>query len=272
MNIQPAEVANNLLLSTQDEQGVLRLTMNNPASRNALSEEMMAALQDAIDQANKDATIRVIILAANGPVFSAGHDIKQITARRKDTDEGRTYFREILATCSKLMTSVVTCPTPVIAEISGIAAAAGLQLAASCDLVIAAQGSQFCTPGVNIGLFCSTPMVALSRAVSRKHAMEMLLTGDMMDVETAHRFGLVNRVVPAGELLATTSALARQIASKSAAVVAIGKEAFYRQAELGLEDAYNYCSETMVTNLMLRDSEEGLGAFIEKRKPNWQDR
>ena len=272
MNNQPIEATDSLLLSSRDDKGVLRLTLNNPVARNALSEEMMAALQVAFDAAHEDTSVRVIILSANGPVFSAGHDVKQISARRSDADEGRAYFKEVLATCSKLMTSVVRCRAPVIAEVAGTATAAGLQLAASCDLVIAAETARFCTPGVNIGLFCSTPMVALSRAVSRKQAMEMLLTGDLMDVETAHRFGLVNRITSPDELTGTTTKLAVQIASKSAAVVAIGKEAFYQQAELTLDAAYTYCSETMVTNLMLRDSEEGIGALLEKRKPEWQDR
>lgn len=259
------------MLSSLDDNGVLRLTMNNPKARNALSEEMMAALQEAFDLAHEDDQVRVVILAGNGPVFSAGHDVKQISARRTDADNGKEYFQYVLATCSKLMTSIVRCRKPVIAQVSGTATAAGLQLAASCDLVLASNEAKFCTPGVNIGLFCSTPMVALSRAVSRKHAMEMLLTGDMMDAETAFRFGLVNRVVESAELEQEAQALAEQIASKSMAVVAIGKEAFYAQAELSLDDAYAYCSEVMVTNLMLRDSEEGIGAMLEKRLPRWND-
>jgi len=272
MNINPTETLEELLLSSRDEYGVLRLTLNNPKARNVLSEEMMAALQSAFDEAHENADVRVIILAGNGPVFSAGHDLKQMSARRSDDDNGRAYFQELLVVCSKLMTSVVRCRKPVIAEISGVTAAAGLQLAASCDLIIAAEEARFCTPGVNIGVFCSTPMVALSRAVSRKHAMEMLLTGEMMDAETAHRFGLVNRIVPAAELANKTNELAQLIASKSTAVLAIGKEAFYNQSELSLDDAYTYCSEVMVTNLMLRDSEEGVGAFIEKRDAKWDDR
>ncbi|MGI9374125.1 MAG: enoyl-CoA hydratase [Hyphomicrobiales bacterium] len=271
MNIQTGNHTRDLLLSSRDDTGVLHLTMNNPQARNALSEEMMAALQEAFDQAHEDTQVRVIILSGDGPVFSAGHDVKQISKRRTDEDNGKEYFQYILKTCSKLMTSIVRCRKPVIGQVSGTATAAGLQLAASCDLIIAGEDARFCTPGVNIGLFCSTPMVALSRAVSRKHAMEMLLTGDMMDAETAFRFGLVNRVVGTAELAQETAALAAKIASKSTAVVAIGKEAFYAQAELSLDEAYAYCSEVMVTNLLMRDSEEGIGAMLEKRPPQWND-
>ncbi|MGI9483322.1 MAG: enoyl-CoA hydratase [Hyphomicrobiales bacterium] len=272
MNIQGANTIEGILLTSLDEHGVLRITLNNPVARNSLSEAMLSALQDAFDKARDDVKIRVVILSAIGPVFSAGHDMKEITSRRADADNGKAYFQEILAICSKLMMSIVTCPKPVIAEVSGMATAAGLQLASSCDMIIASEEARFCTPGVNIGLFCSTPMVALSRAVSRKHAMEMLLTGDMMDVETAYRFGLVNRIVERPELSAVTEEIAHQIAAKSAAVVAIGKEAFYKQKELSLEEAYTYCSEVMVTNLLMKDSEEGICAFIEKRDADWKDR
>lgn len=272
MNIQDVNTIEEILLTSHDEHGVQRITMNNPKRRNSLSEDMMAALQKAIDKASEDNNVRVIILNAIGPVFSAGHDMKEITEKRGDSDNGKAYFEKIMGICSTLMTSIVRCPKPIIAEVSGTATAAGLQLASSCDLIIASEEARFCTPGVNIGLFCSTPMVALSRSISRKHAMEMLLTGDMMDVETAYRFGLVNRIVERPELSQVTEQIARQIASKSAAVVAIGKEAFYRQKELSLDEAYAYCSNVMVTNLLMHDSKEGICAFIDKRKPDWEDR
>jgi enoyl-CoA hydratase/carnithine racemase len=260
-----------LLLQELDAKGVLRLTMNNGQNRNPLSEAMLNALLDAFRTAGEDRAVRVIVLAALGPAFSAGHDLKEMTAGRDAPDRGRAYFTKIMGLCSTVMQAVVTCPKPVIAEVDGVAAAAGCQLVASCDLAVASDASRFITPGVNIGLFCSTPMVALSRNVSNKHAMEMLLTGDVTSAERAAEIGLINRCVPAEELRAAAHGLAEQIASKSALTVAIGKRAFYAQREMTLSEAYDYASEVMVTNMLARDAEEGIGAFIEKRDPNWQD-
>ncbi|MCC4245774.1 enoyl-CoA hydratase [Stappia indica] len=249
--------------------GVLRLTLNRPERRNSLSEEMMAGLQDALDAAGEDAAVRVILLRAEGNVFCAGHDLKEMTAARSHSDRGRVYFTEVMNRCARLMQTIVTHPKPVIAEVDGMATAAGLQLVASCDLAIASDRARFCTPGVNIGLFCSTPMVALSRNVSRKQAMEMLLTGEIIDASTAREFGLVNRVVPADYLAQVTAKYAETIASKSPLTLKIGKEAFYAQAEMSLADAYRHCAQVMVENMLARDAEEGIGAFIEKRTPEW---
>ena len=216
-----------LLLSTQGSDGILRLTLNDPARRNALSEAMLTALGAAFDAASTNLDVRVIILSAAGPVFCAGHDLKEMTAGRKNPDRGRAYFTKILHQCSSVMQKIVTCPKPVIAEIDGVATAAGCQLVASCDLAVASETAQFCTPGVHIGLFCSTPMVALSRNLANKHAMEMLLTGDMLPASRAAEMGLVNKVVPSTELRAASMALAGKIAAKSSLTVAMGKRAFY---------------------------------------------
>ncbi|HUC09765.1 MAG TPA: enoyl-CoA hydratase [Stellaceae bacterium] len=247
--------------------GVRRLTLNRPQMRNALSIAMMEALIAALGEAGKDPHTRVVVIAGAGPVFCAGHDLREIRA-----DPRRATYEHVFALCSELMLTIVKLPKPVIAEIHGVATAAGCQLVATCDLAIAAANARFATPGVNIGLFCSTPMVALSRAVGRKAAMEMLLTGELIDAARACAIGLVNRVVPAAELSAAVDALARQIAGKSALTVAIGKEAFYRQAELDLAAAYRYAAEIMTTNMLAADAEEGIDAFLEKRAPVWRDR
>jgi len=254
------------ILLRQDNFGVARLVLNRPAARNSLSMPLMAALQDTLDGIKADPAVRVVVIAANGPAFCAGHDLKEIRAEPQ-----KAAYERLLATCSRLMTSIVRLPQPVIAEVQGIATAAGCQLVATADLAVAADTVRFATPGVNIGLFCSTPMVALSRNVARKHAMEMLLTGDMIDCDTALRFGLINRAVDPAELTDTVMALARQIATKSKVPLAIGKEAFYRQLEGGLDAAYAYASEAMTRNLMAGDAAEGIDAFIEKRQPVWQD-
>ena len=259
------------LLLESLEGGVLRLTLNDGATRNSLSEAMMAALQSALDRARDDKFVRVIVLAAHGPAFSSGHNLKEITAHRADGDKGAAYFAALFDTCAQLMTSIVRHPKPVIAEVHGLASAAGCQLVASCDLAIAADTARFCTPGVNIGLFCSTPMVALSRNVSQKHAMEMLLTGDIIGAQDAARMGLVNRVVSPNELAVTVDVLARKIASKSMVTVKTGKQAFYAQADLPLEEAYAYTARVMTENLLQRDAEEGIAAFIGKRPPQWRD-
>ena len=251
------------------EAGVIRLTLNDPSSRNSLSEAMMAELQSELDAAAADPALRVIVLAAAGPAFSSGHNLKEITARRGDPDRGAAYFAMLFETCARLMMSVVQSPKPVIAEVAGLASAAGCQLVASCDMAIAAETAGFCTPGVNIGLFCSTPMVALARNVAAKHAMEMLLTGDVFNAQEAARMGLVNRVVPHNRLTEEVSALAAKIASKSMVTVRTGKQAFYRQLDLPLADAYAYTARVMAENLLQRDAEEGIAAFIGKRPPQW---
>ena len=261
----------NLLQSSQAVGGILRLTLNDPDRRNALSEEMLAALGDAFDQVGDNPHVRVIILGAVVPVFCACHDLKEMTAARQNADRGRAYFTKILTQCSRVMQKIVTCPKPVIAEVGGVATAAGCQLVASCDLAVASDAAQFCTPGVHIGLFCSTPMVALSRNLANKHAMEMLLTGDMMPASRAAEMGLINQIVPAVELTAASMALAQKLAAKSSLTLATGKSAFYQQKEMDLADAYIYAAEVMVKNMLARDAEEGIAAFIEKRPPDWLD-
>jgi enoyl-CoA hydratase/carnithine racemase len=258
------------ILLRADEGGVATLTLNRPQSRNALSEALMAELTATLAAIAQDGSVRAVVLAANGPVFSAGHDLKEMSARRADADRGRTYFEDILGRCAAMMQAIVALPQPVIAAVEGVATAAGCQLVASCDLAVAGEGARFCTPGVHIGLFCSTPMVALSRNLARKHAMEMLLLGEMLPAEDAARMGLVNRIVPAGEALAHTRDMARLIAAKSPATVAIGKRAFYEQAEMPLAEAYLHASRVMVENMLHRDAIEGIGAFMDKRDPVWR--
>ena len=248
-----------------DMGGVRTLTLNRPAARNALSHGMLLALSAELRLAATDSSVRVVVLAGAGPAFCAGHDLKEIRAE----NFGRAYAEALFAECAKAMLAIVSLPKPVIAQVHGIATAAGCQLVASCDLAVAADDARFATPGVNIGLFCSTPMVALSRNVGRKAAMRMLLTGDLIDAEAAMRFGLISEVAPAAELASRTAELAAKIAAKSPLTLAIGKEAFYRQAELPLADAYAYASQVMVTNLAKRDAQEGIEAFIEKRSPVW---
>ena len=260
------------VLLQQRDGPIAILTLNRPGARNSLSEALLIALSEALRNIAADTSVRAVVLTANGPAFCAGHDMKELTARRADADGGRAYFRTIMTTCSAMMQQIVQLPQPVIAAVQGVATAAGCQLVASCDLAIASSAAKFATPGVDIGLFCSTPMVALSRNVSRKHAMEMLLTGDMVEASRAAAIGLVNRVVPAGEELTAAVALARQIASKSSYTLKVGKQAFYKQAEMGLAAAYAYASEVMTENMMARDAEEGICAFIDKRKPTWEDR
>jgi enoyl-CoA hydratase/carnithine racemase len=251
---------------------ILTLTLNRPQSRNSLSEALIDALADAFSAIAQDKTVRAVVLAANGPVFCAGHDMKELTAHRGEGDRGRAYFRHIMNKCSAMMMQIVNLPQPVIAAVQGVATAAGCQLVASCDLAVASTAAKFATPGVDIGLFCSTPMVALSRNVARKHAMEMLLTGELYSAEHAARIGLINRVTAAGKEREEAHAMARDFATKSAYVLKIGKQAFYKQAEMGLAEAYAYASEVMTENMMARDAEEGIGAFIEKRDPKWEDR
>jgi enoyl-CoA hydratase/carnithine racemase len=259
-----------LLLDARHD-AVLRLTLNRAAARNALSVGLMAALQAVLDEAAKDRALRVVIIAANGPGFSSGHDLKEMTAHRADADKGAAAFAALFAQCSRLMQTIVRHPLPVIAEVQGVATAAGCQLVASCDLAVVSEAARFATPGVNIGLFCSTPMVALSRNVAPKQAMEMLLTGEMIDAEEARRIGLVNRVVAADALTEETMALARLIASKPRATVKTGKEAFYRQREMPLAEAYDYASRVMTENMLHAEAGEGICAFLEKREPKWPE-
>ncbi|WP_063683120.1 enoyl-CoA hydratase [Bradyrhizobium stylosanthis] len=247
------------------------LTLNRPAARNSLSQAMIATLHAELNEIRDDKAIRGVVIAANGPAFSAGHDIKEMNARRTDPDRGRAFFAEMMNACSAMMQAIVHLPKPTVAAVQGIATAAGCQMVASCDLAIASQDATFATPGVDIGLFCSTPMVALTRNVPRKQAMEMLLTGEPVTADRAREIGLVNRVVPAGTERDAAIALAEKVALKSAYTVKLGKEAFYRQAEMSLADAYRYAAEVMTENMMARDAEEGIGAFIEKRTPTWRD-
>ena len=261
-----------LILLREDVGSIAILTLNRPEARNSLSETLLAALGDAFTEIAHEPKVHAVVLAANGPAFSAGHDLKEFKNHRSDSDRGRAYFKYIMELCSTVMQHIVNLPQPVVAAVQGVATAAGCQLVASCDLSVASAAAKFATPGVNVGLFCSTPMVALSRNVARKHAMEMLLTGDMISAEDALRIGLANRVVAPGTEREEALALGRKIAAKSAHVVKIGKEAFYRQVELGLKDAYRYAAEVMVENMLARDAEEGIDAFIEKREPKWEDR
>ena len=255
------------VLLEENDRGVLRLTLNRPDARNALSAALMSALLEALAHAGKNAQTRVVVIAGAGPAFCAGHDLRELRA-----DPRRETYERVFAQCSELMLAIVQLPKPVIAEIHGVATAAGCQLVATCDLAVAAPDARFATPGVNIGLFCSTPMVALTRAIGRKAAMEMLLTGKLIDAETAQAIGLVNRVVPREGLRDAVDDLAHEIASKSALTVKIGKEAFYRQAELDLAAAYRYAAEVMTTNMLARDAGEGIDAFLTKREPIWHDR
>ncbi|MEX2650408.1 MAG: enoyl-CoA hydratase [Alphaproteobacteria bacterium] len=257
--------ANEPILLREASNGVATLTLNRVAARNSLSLDLMASLHEALEALAKDKSVKVVVIAANGPAFCAGHDLKELRA-----NPGREFYEKTFGACSRLMTAIVHLPKPVIAKVHAMATAAGCQLVASCDLAVAAEGARFATPGVNIGLFCSTPMVALSRAVPRKQAMEMLLTGEPIDAREALSRGLVNRVVPAAELDGAVNELAVKIAGKSPLTLAIGKEAFYRQAELGLEAAYAYASEAMTRNMMARDAEEGIDAFLAKRPAVWR--
>jgi enoyl-CoA hydratase/carnithine racemase len=257
------------LLESEHRAGVLILTLARPETRNSLSQAMIEAMQGAIDAASQDAALRAVVVMARGTAFCAGHDLKELTAHRADADGGRAFTQLLMHQCSKLMRSIVQCPKPVIAAVEGTATAAGCQLVATCDLAVASETARFATPGVNIGLFCSTPMVALSRNVTRKRAMEMLLLGEMLSAREAAEYGLVNRVVPAGTAMDEALKLGGVIASKPPATLAIGKEAFYRQIEMSLADAYDYAADVMVENMMHAESKEGIGAFIEKRAPDW---
>lgn len=265
------QVDGDMLVLRQLEAGVLTLTLNNPPARNALSAAMMNALQDELDLCRDDKAVRVIVIAANGPAFCAGHDLKELNAAKAQADGGRAFLAGLMQQCSRLMQSIVLHPRPVIADVRGIATAAGCQLVASCDLAIASEDARFATPGVNIGLFCSTPMVALSRSAGTKQSMEMLLTGDMASAAKAMEIGLVNRVHPSGEMDEAVGKLARQIASKSLMTLKTGKQAFYRQLDMPLGEAYAFTVNIMIDTMLKHDAREGVAAFLEKRPPNWLD-
>ena len=264
MNIQTQTDTSPLL--RYDDAGVAWLTLNRPTARNALSVALLTALQAELDAVAADKSVRVVVIGGAGPGFCAGHDLREMRA-----DPRRETIAALFAQCSKLMTSIVRLPKPVIARVHGIATAAGCQLVGTCDLAVAASDARFGVNGINAGLFCSTPMVALSRNVGRKAAMEMLMTGDLIDAARAQEIGLVNRVVPADELDGAVAALAAQIAGKSGAALAIGKAAFYRQIEMGLDDAYAYAAEAMTCNMQAHDALEGIDAFLAKRAPRWTD-
>ncbi len=259
---------NDILLESKGG-SIARLTLNRPESRNSLSTAMLQQLIEAISRLGGSPDVRVIVLSASGPGFCSGHDLRELTQARQNPDRGASFFEETMSLCSRLMITITRTPKPVIAEVHGIATAAGCQLVATCDLAVASDDARFATPGVNIGLFCSTPMVALSRNVGRKESMNMLLTGDMIDADEAHRIGLVNKVVPKQNLRQSVDGLAEKIASKAPAILRIGKEAFYQQIDLTLPEAYRFASEVMVMNMLEADAEEGIGAFLEKRLPTW---
>ena len=255
-----------------NENGVMRFNLNSPENLNAFSENMMNSLQNALDKASINKNVRVIIISGEGSTFSSGHDLKELKAARKGADKGKKYFLKIMKKCSKMMQTIIKCPKPIIAEVEGTATAAGCQLVASCDLAYASSSAKFATPGVNIGLFCSTPMVAISRNLSNKHSMEMLLTGDLISADKAERIGLINQAVDGILLKKQTLETAQKISKKSAMTLKIGKEAFYKQIDMTLSEAYDYASNVMVENMLKLDAEEGIDAFINKRTPNWQDK
>ena len=261
----------NHLVKVAINKKILNLTLNDPENQNTLSENMIAELDKNLQDAAKDNSVKVIILSSTGPVFCAGHNLKDLNSKRSDLDKGKGYFEKIFKSCSNLMINIIKNPKPVIASINGIATAAGCQLVASCDLAYASTNAKFATPGVNIGLFCSTPMVALSRNVNKKPSMEMLLTGDLIESTKAKEIGLINEVCSPEQLVEKVFVIAEKISSKSMTTLKIGKEAFYKQKEMTIEEAYKYTSAVMIENMLKKDSEEGISAFIEKRTPTWEE-
>ena len=249
---------------------ILKITLNNPTQQNTLSLDFINDLKKIFENADHNNEVKVIILSSSGKVFCAGHNLKEIKSHRKDKDQGLKFFTTLINSCSDLMLKIIKNSKPVIAEVNGIATAAGCQLVASCDLAYATKVSKFATPGVNIGLFCSTPMVALSRVAKNKHSMEMLLTGDFINADMAKSIGLINNYFNENEIVDATREMAVKIANKSSQTLKIGKKAFYNQTEMKISDAYKYASEIMIENMMNKDSEEGINAFIEKRKPKWK--
>ncbi|UWR69932.1 enoyl-CoA hydratase [Phaeobacter inhibens] len=260
------------ILERHDSNGIATLHLNAPDRLNALSDAMLAALQAELDSLRDDRETRVVILAGRGKAFCAGHDLREMTAERQAEDGGQTYFADLFARCTEVMLGLQQIPQPVIAQVHGIATAAGCQLVASCDMAVAAEGTRFGVNGVNIGLFCSTPMVALTRNISRKHAFEMLTTGEFINAARAEELGLINRIAAPEDLDQTTNTLAQTVAGKLDAAVKIGKRAFYDQLQLPTADAYAHTGAVMVENLMLRDTVEGIDAFLEKRDPDWKNR
>lgn len=270
--IQPGDAGeNDGPLLREDRGPVALLTLNRPDARNALSEELLQKLQAEFDAISHSKSIKTVVIAANGPVFCAGHDIRELESHRGDRDGGEQYFASVFGQCSAMMQSIIACPKPVIAAVEGTATAAGCQLVATCDLAVASEEAKFCTPGVHIGLFCSSPAVALVRNVGRKRAMEMLLLGEMISAEDAREFGLINRIVAKGEVRQEALNMAEAISSKSVPFLAIGKQTFYEQLDPGLSRSYDRATRAMVENMMLEDAHEGLGAFLEKRAPRWPD-
>ena len=266
------DISERILLKDLNENGILRLTLNDIDNKNALSESMMQKLIEAISEASKDNSVKVIIIASTGNVFCSGHNLKEIKEAKNADDKGKSYYLDLFKTCSALMQLIINCSKPVIAEVNGIATAAGCQLVASCDLAISSDSSKFATPGVNIGLFCSTPMVAISRNISKKDSMKMLLTGDMISADEAKRISLINDCVPDDQLTKSVMDLAKKISEKSQAVLKIGKEAFYKQLDLNIEDAYEYTSMVMTKNMMIDDAYEGISSFLDKRNPKWKNK
>jgi enoyl-CoA hydratase/carnithine racemase len=258
------------ILERRGTGAVAQLVMNAPERLNALSDEMLAALHGALDDIAEDRSVRAVVLSGNGKAFCAGHDLKQMTAGRQNEDGGAAYFKDLFDRCAAMMARVQSMPQPVIAQVHGIATAAGCQLVATCDMAIAAQGTRFGVNGVNIGLFCSTPMVALSRNIGRKKAFEMLTTGTFIDAERAETLGLVNRVVPPEALESEAMDLAQLVASKLGSAVKVGKEAFYAQIQMPVADAYAYTGDVMVQNMLEKDTQEGIAAFLDKREPTWE--
>ena len=261
-----------MIKKNTSEKGILRVTLCDAYNKNSLSKEMMHKLIEVFESSNYDDSIKVIIISAEGNVFCSGHNLKEINEANKEEDKGKSYYLDLFKTCSKLMQSIINCPKPVIAEVNGIATAAGCQLVASCDLAIASYSSKFATPGVNIGLFCSTPMVAISRNISKKDSMKMLLTGDMISADEAKRISLINDFVPDDQLTKSVMDLAKKISEKSQAVLKIGKEAFYKQLDLNIEDAYEYTSMVMTKNMLIDDASEGISSFLDKRNPKWRNK
>ena len=258
---------NESLLLREQNDGICTITLNRPERRNPLSTQKLDAIQISLDEIAKDKSIKVVVLAAKGPVFCAGHDLKEMRA-----NTNYTFIHELFLQCSRMMLSLNRLPQPVIAKVHGVATAAGCQLVASCDIAIASEEARFGTPGVTNGLFCSTPGVAVSRAISRKHAMEMLLSGELFSAEDAYRFGLINKVVPKQQLDSMVNEYAESFASRSTLTLSMGKDAFYRQLDMELEDAYTYSSDVMARNMMERDAKEGIDAFLQKRQPTWKGR
>ena len=258
------------LILTEIKDSIFYITLNNPSSQNTLSLDIINTLNKIILDSAENNQVKVIIIRSVGKIFSAGHNLKEISLHRKDSDKGLKFFTTLIRSCSNLMLNILHNPKPVIAEVNGVATAAGCQLVATCDLAYASDKAYFATPGVNIGLFCSTPMVALSRVAKNKHSIEMLLTGDMIDAKKAKEISLINNYFDDNSLSKEVNLIAKKITSKSSLTLKIGKKSFYAQSQMNVEDAYQYSSEIMIKNMMEYDAEEGINAFINKRIPKWK--